>query len=64
MGEFFEWLYAAFSGWRYLFSSSYRQKKNQEWKSEKVLYVIWDVICGLAGVAFSIMIIYVVVSHL
>ena len=51
--EIIDWFKAAFSGWRYLFSSSYRNAKNSDWKNERLIYIAWDVLCGVAGVAFS-----------
>ena len=46
---------AAFAGWRYLFSSAYRQKIHEGWRFESWLYVAWDVVCALAGIAFSLL---------
>ena len=59
LGEFLDWIGAAFAGWRYLFSPSYRKCKNSEWKNEKTAYIVWDVCCGLAGIIFSLLVIYV-----
>ena len=59
-GEIFEWFKAAFGGWRYLFSSSYRKVKNNEWRNEKSIYIVWDVICGIAGVAFSVFLLVII----
>ena len=63
-GEIFEWLKAAFSGWRYLISKNYRKSKHYEWKNEKIIYVIWDFILGLAGIIFSIVVIYFIYKML
>lgn len=54
IGEIFGWFKAAFSGWQYLFSKSYRTAKKDEWKNEKAIYIIWDFCCGLVGMAFSV----------
>ncbi|MBA3037094.1 MAG: hypothetical protein FP814_11455 [Desulfobacterium sp.] len=53
-GEIIDWFKTAFGGWRYLFSSTYRKAKNLDWRNEKPIYIVWDLICGIAGVAFSV----------
>jgi len=58
IGEILEWGLAAFAGWRFLLSSSYRKSKRADWKNENAIYVVWDFCCGLAGIAFSLLIGY------
>ena len=58
MGEILEWALAAVAGWRFLLSSSYRNAKLADWKNENVLYMVWDVCGGLAGIGFSLLVIY------
>ncbi len=58
--EIIEWFKAAFSGWRYIFSKSYRKSKHKDWKNENRLYVIWDFIIGTAGILFSFAVIYLI----
>ena len=58
LAELFDWIRAPFAGWRYLFSPSYRKTKDNDWKNEKTVYIVWDVCCGLAGIIFSLLIIY------
>jgi hypothetical protein len=60
--ELLDWLRGAFAGWRYLFSSSYRRQIHAGWRSDRWYYIAWDVICGAAGVAFSLFILYAIVS--
>ena len=60
IGETVEWIVAAAAGWRYLFSPKYRKKKKHEWRNEKAFYVVWDVCCGVAGIAFSVLVVYLV----
>ena len=62
IGEIFEWFIGAFSGWRYIFSKSYRKSKHEDWKNESKLYVMWDFILGAASVVFSIGVIYFILS--
>jgi hypothetical protein len=64
LGELLDWIKAGFSGWQYLFSTSYRQKKKNDWKNEKIIYIIWDVLCGTAGIIFTLLIIYLVFSFI
>lgn len=54
LGEFFEWIRTASLGWQYLFSPSYRRNIHEGWKYEKWYYVVWDIICGTAGILFSL----------
>jgi hypothetical protein len=58
IGEIFEWGLVAVAGWRFLLSSSYRKGKLADWKNEDVLYIVWDVCGGMAGVGFSFLIFY------
>ena len=60
LGELFEWIRGGFYGWRFLFSPSYRRSKRDEWKNEKAIYIIWDVCCGLAGIVFTLVIVYLI----
>jgi hypothetical protein len=60
--ELLDWLRGAFAGWRYLFSPSYRQQIHAGWKSDRWYYNAWDVVCGVAGLAFSLFLLYLIVS--
>ena len=60
IGEILEWGVAAVAGWRFLLSSSYRKEKLADWKNESVLYVLWDICGGLAGMTFSLLVLYLV----
>lgn len=64
IGETIEWILAALAGWRYLLSPKYRKAKHNDWKNEKVIYIVWDFCCGLAGIAFSILVIYLIYREL
>jgi hypothetical protein len=61
IGEIVEWFVAAFAGWRYVFSASYRKKKHEDWRNVCALSVVWDMCCGFAGIAFSFLVVYLVV---
>jgi hypothetical protein len=60
--EFTDWFRAAFGGWRFIFSASFRSQMRERWKHESWLYITADVLCGLAGIAFSLLIAYAVIS--
>jgi len=62
--EFIDWFRAVFGGWRFVFSPSFRQKTRARWKDESWLRIAWDVLCGVAGVAFSLLLVYVIISLL
>jgi hypothetical protein len=60
--EVIDWLRAAFAGWRYLFSSSYRRRVHVGWKSDSWLYITWDIICAVFGCLFSLLLIWLLIS--
>lgn len=60
--ELVEWLEAAVAGWRYLFSRSFRTRTHERWRHAKRRRVAWEVICGLAGIGFTLLLIVVIVS--
>jgi hypothetical protein len=60
--EFIDWIRAGFAGWRYLVSASFRRETHTRWKQTSTVRVLWDVVCGIAGIAFTFLIVYVVVS--
>ena len=60
--EFTDWFRAAFGGWRFVFSASFRRETRARWKHESSLRIVWDVLCGLAGIAFTLLLVYVVIS--
>jgi hypothetical protein len=60
--ELIDWLRGAFAGWRYLFSSSYRQRIHAGWKSDSWYYIAWDLICGAAGFGFSLFLVWLFVG--
>jgi hypothetical protein len=61
LAELANWLASATAPWRYIFSPTYRRRVHEGWRFESRLYVAWDVICGAAGIAFSIAFVYFVV---
>ena len=60
--EFIDWLRAAFGGWRFVFSTSFRCETRERWKRQSWLWIVWEVVCGVAGIAFTLLLVYVVVS--
>jgi hypothetical protein len=53
--ELCDWIRAATSGWRFLFSSSYRIEVTTGWKNESWYYILWDILCGIAGMLCSLL---------
>jgi hypothetical protein len=58
LGELYDWLRAGTAGWRFVFIASYRNQIISGWRSERWYYIAWDVVCGLAGVVFSLLIVF------
>lgn len=58
LGELYDWLRAGTAGWRFVFIPSYRNKIVSGWRSERWYYIAWDIVCGLAGVVFSLLIVF------
>ena len=58
LGTLIDWVRAAVGGWRFLFSSTYRRKKADEWKVDDILGISWDIFCRLAGIVFSLLMVY------
>jgi len=61
LAEFFEWLQAAVAGWRFLLVPSYRHEVISGWKNARWYSITWDIICGLSGLAFSVLIVFALV---
>jgi hypothetical protein len=61
LGEVIDYCRTGWAGWRFLLSSSYRQKIIKEWKKEEWYSVAWDMVCGSAGVASSLLIVWLVI---
>jgi hypothetical protein len=60
--ELIDWARAAVGGWRYLGSSEFRSETHARWKDESMWRVLWDVVCGVAGIAFTLLLLYVLIS--
>jgi hypothetical protein len=58
LNELHGWLRAGTAGWRFLFIPSYRQQIMSSWRFERWYYVAWDITCRLAGIAFSLLIVF------
>lgn len=61
LNELYGWLRAGTAGWRFLFIPSYRRETMSGWRFERWYYVAWDIVCGLAGIAFSLLIVVALV---
>ena len=60
--ELFDWVWAGIAGWRYLVSPSFRRETHERWKRQSAGRVFLDIACGIAGVAFTLVVLYVIVS--
>jgi len=60
--EFIDWFRAAFGGWRFVFSPSFRLEMRARWKHETRLRLVWDVVCGVAGIAFTLLLVYFLIG--
>jgi H+/Cl- antiporter ClcA len=49
LGDVLGFLGAAFAGWRYLFSASYRSRVHTRWHSKSQLQVAQDIAAAVAG---------------
>ena len=56
------WAEPAVAGWRYLFSATYRHRKREEWRHERVAYVVFDVVGGIIGAGISIAVVAIIVA--
>ena len=41
-------------GWRYVFSRNYRLKKRREWREAGCVFMILELVFGLAGIILSL----------
>ncbi len=60
--DIIDWFRAAFAGWRFLFSTSYRREMKVRWECESWYYVGWDVVCGMLGIAFTLLLGYLILD--
>ena len=60
--EFIDWFRAAFGGWRFVFLASFRRETRARWQRQSLLRTIGDVVFGVAGIAFTLLLVYVVIS--
>jgi hypothetical protein len=52
--EVTDWLSGAVAVWRYLFSHGYRRKIHARWRTEGAARAVLEVVCAVAGLAFTI----------
>lgn len=55
--ELIEWFVNGFAGWRYLFSSAYRKQTHSRWKDAGKARATLEIIAGLSGVIFTLLIV-------
>jgi len=52
--ESIEWIMKVVVGWRYVFSSTFRNEVHRQWKGERWFVVAVDIAGGISGVILSI----------
>ena len=62
--EIFDWLANAFAGWRYLFSSSFRQRTNKRWKVEGRGKALIEVLFGGFGILLTLLLLWLLIDVL
>ena len=60
--EIFDWIGAAVGGWRYVFSSSFRQRTHKRWKAEGRGKAFIEILFGVLGMAVTVFIVWMVVE--
>ena len=58
LNELFSWCKAGTAGWRFLLSRRFRAKTLAEWKIESWHYIAGEIICGVAGIALSLAVLF------
>jgi len=61
LGELIEWLKASVAGWRYIASKNYRKQIHKRWEGYSKLKIAWEIICGVGGIVFSVLLAYAAV---
>ena len=62
--EIFDWIANALAGWRYLFSSSFRQRTHARWKAAGRGTALIEIFFGALGILFTLFLLWVVVALL
>jgi drug/metabolite transporter (DMT)-like permease len=62
LGDVLGFLAAAFAGWRYLFSPSYRRRVHERWQSKSQLQIAQEIAAAVAGSLFWLVIFCLLIS--
>jgi len=62
--EIFDWIVNAFAGWRYLLSSSFRQRTHQRWKVEGTGKAFIEILFGVLGILLILLFVWWVIGLL
>jgi hypothetical protein len=62
VGDVLGFLAAACTGWRYLFSPSYRRRVHERWQSKNQLQIAQEVAAAVAGSLFWLVIFSLIIS--
>lgn len=59
--EIFDWIASGLAGWRYLFSSSFRQRTHARWKAEGRGKAFLDILFAVIGMLITLFLLWLVV---
>ena len=62
--EILDWFGNAFAGWRYLFSSSFRQRTHKRWKVEGRGKALIEVLFGGFGILLTLLLLWLLIDVL
>ena len=62
--EIFDWIVDAFAGWRYLLSSSFRQRTHKRWKVEGRGKAFIEILFGGLGVLLTLLLMWLLIDVL
>jgi hypothetical protein len=62
LGDILGFFVAAFAGWRYVLSPSYRARVHSRWESKSQLQIAQDIAAAVAGSIFWLILSWLVIS--
>ena len=62
LGDVLGFLAAAFAGWRYAISPSYRRRVHERWQSKTQLQIAQEIAAAVAGSVFWLIILFLIIS--
>jgi len=62
--EIFGWIEDTFAGWRYLLSSSFRQRTHERWRIEGLGKAFIEILFGALGVLLTLVLLWLLIDLL